>query len=202
MTGISRYKCKHNWILVSIQSNRWEQRVPRVQQNQLLCTVSCWRHPQSVLWAVCVYVQTKESHVGRGSGEKVSPETDNKIYFTSVKLSVIWALQYAPPRKTWYWVGMQHILVFKDLPNFHWYLELRSQRSINNAIGLTGPASPIPSNPHGPGHLGGSVVEHLPLTQGVIPESWDRVPYWARRREPASPSACVSASLAASFMNK
>ena len=29
------------------------------------------------------------------------------------------------------------------------------------------------------GHLGGSVVECLPLTQGVIPESGGRVSHWA-----------------------
>ena len=48
------------------------------------------------------------------------------------------------------------------------------------------------------GQLGGSVVEHLPLAQGVIPESRDQVPHWAPCREPAAPSACVSVSL----MNK
>ena len=48
------------------------------------------------------------------------------------------------------------------------------------------------------GHLGGSVVEHLPVAQVVILESWDRVLHQAPRREPASPSACVSVSL----MNK
>ena len=51
---------------------------------------------------------------------------------------------------------------------------------------------------HLEGHLGGSVVEHLPLAQVVIPGSWDRVPHRAPRREPASPYACVSVSL----MNK
>ena len=45
------------------------------------------------------------------------------------------------------------------------------------------------------GHLGGSEVEHLPLAQVVIPGSWDRVLHQAPCREPASPSACVSASL-------
>ena len=50
------------------------------------------------------------------------------------------------------------------------------------------------------GHLGGSEVEHLPLAQGVIPGSWDGVPHWAPSREPASPSACVSASLSGSLM--
>ena len=39
------------------------------------------------------------------------------------------------------------------------------------------------------------MVEHLPSAQGVILEFWDRVPHQAPRREPASPSACVSASL-------
>ena len=56
------------------------------------------------------------------------------------------------------------------------------------------------------GHLGGSAAIRLPLAQGVILESWDRVPHpapesWdqvppqAPYMEPASPSACVSASL-------
>lgn len=120
-TSISGYERKHNRLLGSIKSNRWEQRMPRAEQNQLPCPVSCWRHPQSILWAVCV--QTKESHVGRGSGEKANPEANNKLYFPSVKHSVIWASQYAPPRKTGSsWVEMpRDIPVFKDLPL---YLEL------------------------------------------------------------------------------
>ena len=56
------------------------------------------------------------------------------------------------------------------------------------------------------GRLGGSAVEHLPLAQGVIPESLDRVPPRAPCMEPASPSAYVSASLSlslsVSLMNK
>ena len=54
------------------------------------------------------------------------------------------------------------------------------------------------------GHLGGSVVKSLPSAQGVIPESWDRVPRWGPCMEPASPSACVSASFSACvcLMNK
>ena len=36
------------------------------------------------------------------------------------------------------------------------------------------------------GHLGGSVVEHLPLSQGMILELWDQVPHWAPCVEPAS----------------
>ena len=43
--------------------------------------------------------------------------------------------------------------------------------------------------------LGGSVVECLPLVHVVIPGSQARVPHQAPLREPASPSACVSASL-------
>ena len=42
------------------------------------------------------------------------------------------------------------------------------------------------------GHLGVSVVEHLPLDQGVILGSW----------EPVSPSVFVSTSLSVSVMNK
>ena len=52
------------------------------------------------------------------------------------------------------------------------------------------------------GPPGGSVVGHLPLAQGVIPGSWDRVPHRGPCREPASPSACVSASVSVSLMNK
>ena len=35
--------------------------------------------------------------------------------------------------------------------------------------------------------LGGSVVEHLPLAQVVIPGSWDRVLHQAPCGEPTSP---------------
>ena len=52
---------------------------------------------------------------------------------------------------------------------------------------------------HDEGHLGGSVVEHLPLTQGMILESRDQVPHQAPCMEPTSPSACVSASLSLSL---
>ena len=52
------------------------------------------------------------------------------------------------------------------------------------------------------GHLGGSVVECLPLAQVMIPGSWDGVLHRAPCREPASPSAYVSASLSVSLMNK
>ena len=48
------------------------------------------------------------------------------------------------------------------------------------------------------GHLGGSVVECLPLAQGMIPGPRDRVPH----RGPVSPSVYVSASLCVSLMNK
>ena len=50
------------------------------------------------------------------------------------------------------------------------------------------------------GRLGGSAVEHLPLAQVLISRSWDGVPHWAPHREPASPSAHVSAFLC--LMNK
>ena len=41
--------------------------------------------------------------------------------------------------------------------------------------------------------VGDSVIEHLPLAQVVILGFWDRVPHQVPRREPASPSAYVSA---------
>ena len=56
------------------------------------------------------------------------------------------------------------------------------------------------------GHLGGSVVERLPLAQGLILESRDWVPHRGPCMEPASPSAYVSVflslSLSLSWKNK
>ena len=54
------------------------------------------------------------------------------------------------------------------------------------------------------GCLGDSVVKRLPLVQAVIPESQGRVPHPAPCMEPASTSACVSASLSLylSWINK
>ena len=49
------------------------------------------------------------------------------------------------------------------------------------------------------GSLGGSAVWRLPLAHGVILETLDRVPRQALCMEPASPSACVSASLSVSL---
>ena len=47
-------------------------------------------------------------------------------------------------------------------------------------------------------HMGGSVVEHMPLAQVMILGSWDQVPHQAPRRDPASPSVYVSVSLCVS----
>ena len=57
---------------------------------------------------------------------------------------------------------------------------------------------------HKKGHLGGSTVEHLPSAQGVIPGSWDQVPYWAPCTEPASlpVSQPLSLSMHLSGINK
>ena len=53
------------------------------------------------------------------------------------------------------------------------------------------------------GTPGGSVAEHLPLAQVMIPGSWDRVLHRAPHREPASPSAIyLCLSLCVSLMNK
>ena len=50
--------------------------------------------------------------------------------------------------------------------------------------------------------MGGLVVEHLSLAQVMILESWNRAPHQGPSREPASPSAYVSAPLSVSLMNK
>ena len=49
---------------------------------------------------------------------------------------------------------------------------------------------------------GGSMVEGLPSAQVMILGSQDRAAHGAPCREPASPSACVSAPLSVSRMNK
>ena len=57
----------------------------------------------------------------------------------------------------------------------------------------------FPIEKHSTGHLGSSVVEDLPLAQVVIPGSWVGVQHRVSRREPAFPSAYVSASLSLSL---
>ena len=52
------------------------------------------------------------------------------------------------------------------------------------------------------GHLGCSVVEHLPLAQVMIPRSWVQVLHRILHGEPASPSAYVSAAICVSLVNK
>ena len=48
----------------------------------------------------------------------------------------------------------------------------------------------------------GSVVKCLPSAQVMILETRDQVPHQGPGMEPASPSACVSASFSVSLMNK
>lgn len=64
----------------------------RPWNNQLPQAARCCGHPQCVLQSVCV--QIKEPSVYRGNGGKINPEVNNKIYFTLVNHSVIWALKY------------------------------------------------------------------------------------------------------------
>ena len=52
------------------------------------------------------------------------------------------------------------------------------------------------------GRLGGSVIGPLRSAQDMILGSWDQVPHQAPCMDPASPSACVCASLYLSWINK
>ena len=58
------------------------------------------------------------------------------------------------------------------------------------------------TNTFGHGHLSDSVDEQLSLAQVVILGSWNQVPHHAAHREPASPSAYVSAFLSVFLLNK
>ena len=60
----------------------------------------------------------------------------------------------------------------------------------------------LPQKPKKAGHLGGSAVNHFPLAWVMIPGSWDQALYQAPHRDPASSSACISACLYVSLMNK
>ena len=52
------------------------------------------------------------------------------------------------------------------------------------------------------GSLGGAAVWRLPLAQDAILETRDQIPHQAPGMEPASPSACVSASLSLSVYHE
>ena len=52
------------------------------------------------------------------------------------------------------------------------------------------------------GCLGSLAVKRLPLAQVMILESQDLVPHQAPCMEPASSTACISAALSLSLMNK
>ena len=56
--------------------------------------------------------------------------------------------------------------------------------------------------PEAPGWLSGLSIQLLLSAQVTVSGSWDRVPHRAPCREPASPSAYVSASLSVSLMDK
>ena len=60
-------------------------------------------------------------------------------------------------------------------------------------------AGPGPSECLKLGQLGWLSGLAPPSVHGVILEPWDRVLHWALCMEPASPSACVSASLSVSY---
>ena len=92
-------------------------------------------------------------------------------------------------------LGKQIELFFKKKKDFI-YLFLRdTERGVETQAEGEAGEPDVGLNPRTPG---GSVVEHLPWAQGVILGSWDRVPHRAPCREPASPSAWVSASLCVS----
>ena len=76
--------------------------------------------------------------------------------------------------------GVNYIAVTQDAHKGGWELILQRRQMERTRIR---------------GSLGGSAVWRLPLAQGVILESRDRVPRRAPGMEPASPSSCVSASL-------
>ena len=102
---------------------------------------------------------------------------------------VIWKLSQAKYHKETFWGQCENIRKAWRIP---WnYLLI----NVLGVIVTSRLCSKIPLL----GHLGGSVVERLPSAQSVIPTSWDRVPHQAPYMEPASPSACVSASLSLSL---
>ena len=52
------------------------------------------------------------------------------------------------------------------------------------------------------GRLGGSAIERLPLTQGMVLQSWDRVPFGLALGTLLLPLPIISASLCLSWVNK
>ena len=65
-----------------------------------------------------------------------------------------------------------------------------------NSFSICIPNFPLLKSPLG--HLGGSVIEHLPSAQVVILGSGNQVPHQAPCREPASPCLCLYFALCVS----
>ena len=92
-------------------------------------------------------------------------------------------------------------LIYVKLLKFWNIGVVQSQQPRNNSWDVFGQNGGF-TKAQGQECLGGSAVECLPSAQGVILETQNQVPHRAPCREPASLSACVSASLSVYFMNK
>ena len=119
--------------------------------------------------------------------------------------------QYYPSRIRWKWVcnlyrnnnlseSVKMLLFCLNITPYQWQCTGKCTCNIIQSLNL----QKIPRrwlNQLWQGHLGGSVVECLPLAQVVILGSWDWVPHRAPHREPALPMS-LPLSLSLSWINK
>ena len=98
-------------------------------------------------------------------------------------LSTLQLTPFAPERQLLSYMRITHIFMSLPLP----------------PLGTSDPPACLPSPFKMSRGTWGSAGERLPSAQGVILGSWDRIPLRAPHREPASPSACDSASLSVSY---
>ena len=111
----------------------------------------------------------------------------NKKILASMRGDFYYHMVYESVPSNKYWSGTNKIPRILGKPNAKLrYVHMQKKREICMRISIETVFV---------GHLDDSVIERLPLAQGVILGSWDQVLHRDPWRKPASPSAYVSAYL-------
>ena len=170
-------------------------RIPVLEQLQLILCFSALKINLNYTFGSCVAFGELSSSTSSECDDLAFVDEDTISLTTVVSSGMCtWPRlgQWGP------YLRVLHIIIDNKVTSFHRGCE----GSQSEAAGAYHKRKNLFQNVANRGCPGGSAVKRLSSAQGVILESWDRVPHRAPRMEPASLSACVSASLSVSLMNK